>query len=173
MTRTVFSCSQGISGHIYLRGTLRSAVERRFPNPVPLPAQRSPPALLRQARDPRRCTFCNLCVDVRRRELGPRIGGLRVRVGPKPQGLDAQARRLFAGLGRVRFSSVLAHALCPAARRVNEGKWDVRQMVTSGGMPSSHSALVRSAARVGEKSLTPLLAGVGPNHGRRAGRRLW
>jgi acid phosphatase family membrane protein YuiD len=51
------------------------------------------------------------------------------------------------------FGPRVAHARAVglAARRVNEGKWDVRQIITSGGMPSSHSALVRSAALVGGK----------------------
>lgn len=49
-----------------------------------------------------------------------------------------------------------ARAVGLVARRVNEGKWDVRQLITSGGMPSSHSALVRLEALVGGKSLTPL-----------------
>ena len=68
--------------------------------------------------------------------------------------LLTQAARVFGvgafAVARVAYARAFGLAVC----RVNEGKWDVRQLVTSGGMPSSHSALVRPASLVGEKGLT-------------------
>ena len=99
----------------------------------------------------RRCAvLATLCIDVRRQKLLLYFGDLRVRAGPEPQNRDTQVRELAcanANQGWVAFGSAVAHARARglAARRVNEGKWDVRQIITSGGMPSSHSALVRSA----------------------------
>jgi acid phosphatase family membrane protein YuiD len=75
---------------------------------------------------------------------------LRWRRSRRTSHVAARSTLLRAVLCARAVCASLLSRLMPQVRvprnRVNEGKWDVRQLVTSGGMPSSHSALVRGGA---------------------------
>ena len=146
----------------------------------PVPAPAAPPAAAlhaaggaARARAARRCALS----DVTRKECVAAHRTVRLCARPEPQGADAQARaERAAAQPHVRGSQQLRRRRCAPAARLNEGKWDVRQLVTSGGMPSSHSALVRAAAPSAQCAPAPTRharAGCGAHDGGRPGRRLW